>query len=609
YTIRDGLQGYEFNGRVACKSDQGEMFFGGINGLNRFFPKDISDNERKNPPPVVITSLKKLGKEFKLDTSITHLDRLELSYKDDFISFEFAALSFSEPEKNRYAYKLDPGEKDNKDEKDWIYLGNKHDVDLINLEPGNYTFKVRGSNSDGCWNEEGTKIKIIVTPPFTKTLLFYIFLVVFVGGGISGFVGWRINNIHKTNRLLERVIGDRLRAEEKLRESEKLYRTLIETSPDAITLYDSDVQNGKTVMFNQQAAVLLGYTSVGEMLAEVKNVFDIIDEKDSEKAHKSIKEIINETAVNKNTEYTLRAKDGTPISVEINTSLIKDDDGKPRYLLSIARDISKRKEAEKKEKLHQKKSTQIERMASLGRLVSGVAHELNNPVASIKMNSEIFDRVWKDIVPVLDEYYKDKKDFSLTGIPYLDAKKRLADLIIGFMEGSQRIEKIIHDLRDFSRPDDPLTREPIDINKVIQSSVNLNNDLLQKSSKYFSLKLAKSLPLIIGNFQKLEQVFINLIRNACQALPDNDKYISIRSNYNKENKHVVITVKDGGEGIDGKNLKYVTDPFFTTRRDQGGTGLGLFISRQIIQDHNGSMNFQSEKGKGTTVMVSLPVNE
>ncbi len=605
YTIRDGLQGYEFNGRAACKGDQGEMFFGGINGLNSFFPKEISDNERKTPPPVMITSFKIRGQESQLTSAITNRDQveLELSYKDDFISFEFAALSFSDPGKNQYAYKLEPVDKE------WLQLGNKHDVDLINLEPGHYTLKVKGSNSDGFWNEEGTGIKINVSSPFTQNLLFYICLLIFVGGSIFVVVRWRINNIKKSNMRLQKEINERLVVEEKLREREELYRKLIETSPDAIALYDCDTKNGNIVKANQQAAVLLGYTDVNEMRANIKNIIELIDESDREKANKSIKEIIEGIGVNKNTEYTLRKKGGAPIPVEIHTSLIKDDDGKPRYLLSIVRDISKRKEAEKKEKLNRERLIQVERMASLGRLLTGVSHELNNQVASIKMNADIFDRVWRDIVPVLDKYYKDKKDFFLAGLPYQDTKKRLEELILGSMEGSQRIEKIILNLRDFSRLDKYLIDEFIDINKVIESSVDLIKDIIRKSTQNFSVKLAKNLPPIVGNSKKLEKVFINLIQNACKALPDNNKMISIMSDYNKENKHVIITVKDRGVGIDEKDLKYVTDPFFTTRRDQGETGLGLSISMQIIQDHNGSMKFQSERGKGTTVIVSLPAYE
>lgn len=596
YTLRDGLQGYEFNGRAACINDRGEMFFGGINGFNRFFPIEISINERKTPPPVVLTSFKMRGQESKLTPAITNLDQLELSYRDDFISFEFAALSFSEPEENQYAYKLEPMHKD------WIMLGNKHDVDLINLEPGKYSLKVIGSNSDGFWNEKGAEIKITVTPPFWQIWWFYTFLVLFVGGSILGFSGWRINNIKKTNRLLQKVIGDRLLAEEKLRESEELYRTLIETSPDAIALCDI---KGNIIMSNRQTGVLLGYNA-DEMLNEVKSVFRLLSREERSKARMNA-EIALEKGIARNDEFNLLAKDGTKIPVEISTSLIRDSEGKPKFFLEMAKDIRERKEAEEKEKMNREKLIQVDRMVSLGRLLSGVAHELNNPVASIKMNSEIFDRVWKDIVPVLDQYSRDKKDFSMAGIPYLDAKRRLADLIIGLMEGSQRIEKIIYDLRDFSRPGDHLTDKPIDMNKVIRSSVDLTNNLIKKSTKNFSAKLAKSLPHIMGDFQKLEQVFINLIQNACQALPDNNKYMSIKTNYNKENKQVVITVKDRGVGIDEKNLKYITDPFFTTRRDQGGTGLGLSISMQIIQEHNGSMRFQSEKGKGTTVTVNLPI--
>jgi ligand-binding sensor domain-containing protein len=195
YTIRDGLQGYEFNREVACISN-GEMFFGGITGLNSFYPVKLE--VKSSAPPIVITSFKRWNKDAKLDKSITENKKIELSYKDDFISFEFAALSFTDPEMNQYAYKLEPVNED------WIRLGNKHDIDFPNLEPGQYTFRVKGSNSDGVWNEEGTSIKIIVNPPFWKTWWFRVLFVLFIAGAIFVFVRRRIRNIEKANILLKK---------------------------------------------------------------------------------------------------------------------------------------------------------------------------------------------------------------------------------------------------------------------------------------------------------------------------------------------------------------------------------------------------------------------
>ncbi|MCU0286269.1 MAG: PAS domain S-box protein [Acidobacteria bacterium] len=606
YTIRDGLQGYEFNGRVACKTKSGMMLFGGINGLNEFDPRIIGKKDKIEPPTIVITAFKKLGKKNQIivDTSIPWKTQLELSYEDDFISFEFAALSFADPGQNRYAYKLEPLNKN------WIPLGNKHDIDFLNLAPGDYTLCIKGSNNDGIWNTTGTSIKIKVNPPFWLTWWFIALSAMILGSFTIYLVKRRIQNIEEkrkqlaaSNTLLKKEISVRQQTEEKLKESEDLYRTLVETSPDAIALCDI---NGKIIMTNQKTCSLLGYSDK-EMREEVISIFKLLKWAERAKARIYAEKAIKR-GTSRNIEFVLRTKDGTGIPVEVSTSLIKDGEGKPKYFLEMARDIRDRKEAEQQEKLQQEKLIQVDKMVTLGRLVSGVAHELNNPASSIKMNSEIFDRVWSDVAPVLEEYYKKNNNFTMAGIPYIDAKSRLEDLIIGSMESAHRIEKIIKDLRDFSRPGDATTQESIDINKVIQSSVNLTHNLLTKTTKHFSLKLAENLPFIMGNSTKLEQVFINLIQNACQALPDNTAGISISTSSNKERKQVVIQIKDEGVGIGEKDLKFITDPFFTTKRDRGGTGLGLSISMQIIQEHGGTMNFESQVGKGTTVIVSLPTN-
>ncbi len=165
YTIRDGLQSNEFNGNSYFKSTSGEMFFGGIRGFNAFYPGEIRDNP--HVPPIAITSFTKLHKEVKLDQFVSATEELVLSYKDYVFSFEFAALDYSVPEKNQYAYMMEGLDAD------WFYTDSeKRFANYTTLPPGTYVFRVKGSNNDGIWNEEGASIRITIIPPFWVTWWF-----------------------------------------------------------------------------------------------------------------------------------------------------------------------------------------------------------------------------------------------------------------------------------------------------------------------------------------------------------------------------------------------------------------------------------------------------
>ena len=165
YTVSDGLQSNEFNGGSYFKSKSGEMFFGGINGFNSFRPKNISGNNFS--PPVVITSFQKFNREVYTAKPISELKEIKLSYEDYFFSFEFSSLDYSAPEKNKYAYKMEGLDEH------WIFTSSdKRYASYTTLAPGNYTFRVIGSNSDGLWNKKGAAISILITPPFWRTWWF-----------------------------------------------------------------------------------------------------------------------------------------------------------------------------------------------------------------------------------------------------------------------------------------------------------------------------------------------------------------------------------------------------------------------------------------------------
>ncbi len=181
YDEYDGLQGREFNENASLKTREGELIFGGGNGFNLFKPSDIRPNEQ--PPPVVLTDLQLFNKDIGagerwkgrivLQHAITETDRLELNYNENDFSLGFAALSFANTKKDKYAYLLEGFNKD------WVMTdGKTRRATYTNIDPGEYTFRVRASNSDGAWNEEGVTIRIIVHPPFWKTPLAYFLYVV-----------------------------------------------------------------------------------------------------------------------------------------------------------------------------------------------------------------------------------------------------------------------------------------------------------------------------------------------------------------------------------------------------------------------------------------------
>ncbi len=177
YTRQDGLQSDEFNGGAFFKSRGGEMFFGGIEGFNAFYPEQITDNP--HIPPIVITSFRKLNREVRFDRPLSEVEEITLSHRDYYFSFEFAALDFTAPGKNRYAYKLEGLDKE------WITTpAQKRYAQYTTLPPGEYVFRVKGSNNDGVWNEEGAAVAITIMPPYWKSWWFRMVLIAAVGAGI-----------------------------------------------------------------------------------------------------------------------------------------------------------------------------------------------------------------------------------------------------------------------------------------------------------------------------------------------------------------------------------------------------------------------------------------
>jgi signal transduction histidine kinase len=273
---------------------------------------------------------------------------------------------------------------------------------------------------------------------------------------------------------------------------------------------------------------------------------------------------------------------------------------------ALEQEVHERQRAVEELRLRQQQLVQADKMASLGTLVSGVAHEINNPNGLILMNTPLIMDYLKDIEPILEAHYKEHGDFMVAGLEYSRLHTRLSLKLNEIQDGARKIKRIVDDLKDFARRDESAHFSIVDLNEIAQAAVRLVENTIRKSTDSFVRNYASDIPKIRGNAQRIEQVIVNLILNACQALRSSNESITISTEFNERSNVVLLTVSDEGKGISSENLPYLTDPFFTTKREYGGTGLGLYVSAGIIKEHQGTIEFSSVCGRGTKVTITLP---
>lgn len=402
-------------------------------------------------------------------------------------------------------------------------------------------------------------------------------------------------------RGVARDVTERKRVEVALRDSGEKYRTILNNIEEGY--YEVDLA-GNVIFFNDSLCKVIGYTKE-ELMG--RNNRQLMTDEMARRVYQTFNEVYRTGIPAKEFDWELVRKDGTKRFIEASISLMRDPKGQPTGFYGIARDITERKQAEEQAKIHQQQLMQAGKMVALGTLVSGVAHEINNPNNFIMLNAPLLKEAWQHVLPILDEYYEKNKDFMIGGMRYPEIRERIPRLLSGITDGSKRIQQIVEDLRDFVRRDASDMNQSMDVNAVLRSATSLLSNMITKSTSHFSMQYAERLPTLKGNSHRLEQVMINLIQNACQALPDIRKGISLSTSYNEKISSIVVKVRDEGIGISSEVLSHITDPFFTTKSDSGGIGLGLSISSRIIKEHGGTLTFTSESGKGTTAEIVLPV--
>jgi ligand-binding sensor domain-containing protein len=345
FDVNDGLQSDEFNGGAYAKDRKGEMFFGGINGYNSFFPNNITENNYI--PPVVLTSFKIFDLKANLDSSISIIKNISLFHKDNFFAFEFAALDYTNPEKNEYSYKLEGFDQN------WIRCGNRRYANYTNLDGGDYIFKVKGSNSDGIWNEVDTSVKIHINPPYWATWWFRILLVLMILLISYGVYHYRFKKIEIQKKYLEDQIAERTW------EIKERNRQLIFSMKETDNILHN-IEEG-IFLLNEKYNINSQYSSALESILEQKklarcNFIDLLENTVTHKIHQSTQEFIElmfndsvdeETLINLNplSEMRLTFENGDSKSKIVKDLVFKfrripSENGKTKELIATVRDIS-----------------------------------------------------------------------------------------------------------------------------------------------------------------------------------------------------------------------------------------------------------------------------
>jgi len=294
--------------------------------------------------------------------------------------------------------------------------------------------------------------------------------------------------------------------------------------------------------------------------------------------------------------------------------------GRPSLVADRIRDLLQAnedlREANQRLSEAQAKLVQSEKLASIGQLAAGVAHEINNPIGYIFSNFGSLERYLGQLFQMLALYESAETSIADAGVAVqirnlreeieLDfLKTDIPSLMAESKEGIERVRKIVQDLKDFSRVDTKLEWEWTNIHKGIESTLNIvNNEIKYKADV---IKEFGNLPEIECLPSEINQVVMNLLVNAAHAIASERGTIAVRTRV--DGAYVVVEVQDSGTGISPENLQRIFDPFFTTKPVGKGTGLGLSLSYGIVQKHHGHIEVDSVLGKGSTFRLRLPIKQ
>ena len=403
-------------------------------------------------------------------------------------------------------------------------------------------------------------------------------------------------------------ISSRKLAEERLRASEERYRELFENASDLVYTFDLDL---RITSLNRLAEQTIGYSQ--EEALEM-NLRQLLDPKQVAHSERAIEELVSSQTPSK-IELDIKAKNGRKVKLEINLRLIYRN-GSPVGIQAIGRDITGRDVAEMELR-------QMQKLESVGRLASGIAHEINTPIQFVGDNVRFLQDAFQELQSVLKEFHQlCNSTNQMRSGPQLGSEldriatesdcdyllKEIPKALGQTLDGVERVVTIVRAMKDFAHPDGKGVA-PADLNKALTNTLTVARNELKYVAEIETD--FGELPLVVCSVSDMNQVFLNLLINAAHAIADvvkdSGKKGKIRVSTWLENTTAVIKISDTGTGIPDSISDRIFDPFFTTKEVGRGTGQGLAIARSVVDRHKGTLTFETEVGKGTCFYVRLPI--
>lgn len=667
YTAHDGLIDGAYRVGAASHGRDGLLYFGGERGLTVFQPTSIQDNA--TPPAVALTSLLinnvamrpgALPANVRMDRSITTTGQLQFDYDVDVVSLEFAALHWSDPRRNRYAYRLEG------QDRDWVRTDAEHRfATYTRLVPGDYLFRVKAANKDGVWNDTGTAITISVLPPFWMTRQFRVMAVLLFLAGASLLYRQRIRQLTERQSLLASQVAARtaeIERQKSLVEQQKeaverahrtisllsemgreitaqltaddigaiLYRhvrALMPVESFSLYLYNADndqffvsycVERGvqlqprsfeagngsylsawciarrEAIYINDAESECPRYsTRPEETLAALRRAFS---QEDPQK-HVMPRSIIMVPLLHGERSLGIIGISTTargayePVHVEMLRTLAA------YTAIAIENADTYRQLGEAHRQL-----VQQETMASLGRLVAGVAHEANTPIGNIRTSSSTLSQQVAQFSARLES-----GRIQRTAVEeFLAFLRECADII---ERASGRAADLISNFKQLAVDQSTSACRQFEIGEILDIIVKSMAHFLRKHHIEIAIRAEPELR-VFGEPGRFEQVIVNLMTNAAthafEGLEDRRIVIDAR----RAGRHIQLDFSDNGIGIAPELHEKIFEPFFTTRFGQGGSGLGLYIVHSIVTSiFNGRISVISGPSQGTTFRILIPFME
>ncbi len=395
-------------------------------------------------------------------------------------------------------------------------------------------------------------------------------------------------------------ITERKEAEEKLKELSEHLSLLLESLP--VVVYTRKCQGDLGITFvSSRIEEITGFPQA-RFTEEPTFWADHLHPEDRNKVMHELPTVLDQGRYH--VCYRFRVADGSYRWFSCSQRLITLPDGSNSHIVGTWQDISEEKMRQLESDQRLQQIIQADKLSSLGEVVAGVAHEINNPNSFITYNVPLLAEIWQVLEPLIDRQTSSLQESRLSIDEYCED---MAEIISAIQTGSERINKVVNNLKDFARLDENAHSEAVQVNEVVDKAYSIVGAQVRKSTANIAINLEQDLPLIQGHFQKLEQVVANLLINAGHAINDKRQgKISISSHYNERLQAIVVSIEDNGLGMVPGTTARIFEPFFTTKRNSGGTGLGLSVSYGLIQEHNGLIGVLSRPEIGTRFTLILP---